>query len=183
VDDTVTYVGALMATGDVIAQTVIDKKSFNAIEWTRVGRFAFIGATLIAPSIRVWYLSLERMTGSAITIKATVSKLALDQVCFAPIFQIPVLTYIGILQGHKLTDIKTKVENEWADIVLTGWKIWPAAQVINFYFVPFLIRPLFAACVALIWNTFLAWKANSDQDTHDIGGYFCSESNRQEGRN
>ena len=57
-DDTVTYVGALMATGDVIAQTVIDKKSFNAIEWTRVGRFAFIGATLIVST----YLMFFRFT-------------------------------------------------------------------------------------------------------------------------
>ena len=56
VDDTITYVGALMATGDVIAQTVIDKKSFNAIEWTRVGRFAFIGATLIVSTYLCTYV-------------------------------------------------------------------------------------------------------------------------------
>ena len=39
--------GALCGLGDLIAQTAIDKKSFDAIEWSRVGRFAFIGATLI----------------------------------------------------------------------------------------------------------------------------------------
>ena len=63
-DDTVTYVGALMATGDVIAQTVIDKKSFNAIEWTRVGRFAFIGATLIVSTYLyvLMYLMFFRFT-------------------------------------------------------------------------------------------------------------------------
>ena len=39
--------GALCGLGDLIAQTAIDKKSFDAVEWSRVGRFAFIGATLI----------------------------------------------------------------------------------------------------------------------------------------
>ena len=33
-----------MGAGDVIAQTLIDKQK---IEWNRVGRFAFIGATLV----------------------------------------------------------------------------------------------------------------------------------------
>ena len=43
----VNLLGALCGLGDLIAQTAIDKKSFDAVEWSRVGRFAFIGATLI----------------------------------------------------------------------------------------------------------------------------------------
>ena len=43
--------GALCGLGDLIAQTAIDKKSFDAIEWSRVGRFAFIGATLIVRNL------------------------------------------------------------------------------------------------------------------------------------
>lgn len=63
------------------------------------------------------------MLGSSITVSATLSKVALDQIGFAPLFQIPVLTYIGLLQGQQLSAIKTKLENEWVDIVVTGWKV------------------------------------------------------------
>ena len=66
---------------------------------------------------------MERITGTSVTVKATLCKLALDQGVFAPMFQFPVLTYIGILQGHNLADIGTKIGNEWWDIVTTGWKV------------------------------------------------------------
>lgn len=75
------------------------------------------------PSIRFWYLALERLLGAGVTVKTTLSKVALDQIGFAPLFQIPVLTYIGLLQGQKLSNIKAKLQQEWGDIVITGWKV------------------------------------------------------------
>ena len=66
---------------------------------------------------------MERITGSSVTVKATFYKLALDQGVFAPLFQFPVLTYIGFLQGHNFADIKTKIRSQWWDIVTTGWKV------------------------------------------------------------
>ena len=41
--------------------------------------------------------------------------------------------------------------------------IFQAAQIVNFYFVPFLLRPLYVNVVALFWNTYLAWRTNLDQ--------------------
>ena len=66
---------------------------------------------------------MERMTGSSVTVKATLYKLALDQGVFAPLFQFPVLTYIGFLQGQNFADIKTKIRSQWWDIVTTGRKV------------------------------------------------------------
>ena len=34
------------------------------------------------------------------------------------------------------------MEATYLDIVLTNWKIWPATQLLNFYFVPFKHRIL-----------------------------------------
>lgn len=110
--------------------------------------------------VRGWYLTMERMLGSSVTLTNTLRKVGLDQLGFAPIFTVGILTYIGKLQGQSLQDIKLKLEKELKDIVITGWTIWPAAQIINFYFVPFLVRPLVVSAVALVWNTYLAWKAN-----------------------
>ena len=66
---------------------------------------------------------MEKLLGSSVTVKATLSKVALDQICFAPLFQVPVLTYIGLMQGQALSNIKVKLQKEWGDIVITGWKV------------------------------------------------------------
>ena len=39
-------------------------------------------------------------------------------------------------------DIKRNLEATYFDIVTTNWKIWPATQLANFYFVPFKHRIL-----------------------------------------
>ena len=167
-----------MSTGDVIAQVWLEKKGWNTFEFSRAARFAFLGCCLVGPVIRTWYVALEKIVGSGVTLKLTAAKVGLDQFLFAPIFTVVLLSGIGALQGQSLQEIRNKLDHELVDIVLTGWKVmhqntlshfdlrscssqvWPATQMINFYFVPFLVRPLVVAVVALFWNTYLAWKAN-----------------------
>nr|ACO15358.1 Mpv17-like protein [Caligus clemensi] len=59
--------------------------------------------------------------------------------------------------------MESKYKHTLKDILLNNspfTQIWPMAQLINFYFVPFLMRPLFVNFVALFWNSYLAWKLN-----------------------
>jgi len=64
-----------------------------------------------------------------------------------------------------IKEIKENLSQNYVDIVLTNWKIWPATQLINFYFVPFQHRILVVNFVALFWNTYLAAKTNSDKNS------------------
>ena len=41
------------------------------------------------------------------------------------------------------------------------YKVWPAVQLVNFYLIPPRHRVMLINFVALFWNTFLAWEANS----------------------
>ena len=40
------------------------------------------------------------------------------------------------IKGLNLGEIKNKLKANYVEILLTNWKIWPAAQLLNFYFVP-----------------------------------------------
>ena len=71
-----------------------------------------------------------------------VTKVAMDQALFAPSFLCVFVTAVSTLQGLGIREIKENLSQNYVDIVLTNWKIWPATQLINFYFVPFQHRIL-----------------------------------------
>lgn len=149
--------GTLMLTGDVIAQKAIEK--CKSVDVTRAGRFFVIGVGLVGPVIRKWYMVLERIVGPGGTSVA-VKKVLFDQLLFSPAFIPCFLVCLGFLQQRQWADIQQTVRRDYVPILVTSYMIWPAAQIINFRFVPLQYRVPFASAVALVWNTYLAWKAN-----------------------
>jgi len=152
----------ILSTGDVIAQKFVEGRT--DIEATRVLRFGTIGCFLIAPVIRGWYLSLERVVTPLRVpnaFAATLAKVSLDQLAFAPIFNVVLISIIGLSQGETVAKIEAKLKREYMDVLITGWKLWPAVQMANFFLVPFNLRPLVVGVVALVWNTYMSWKCNS----------------------
>ncbi len=45
--------------------------------------------------------------------------------------------------------------NYWRTLV-ANWRIWTVPQMVNIFYVPPTYRVLFANCVALVWNIYLA---------------------------
>ena len=136
---------------------MVEKKRSD-FEPVRVGRFFILGTCLVCPCVRSWYLVLERIVKFPGT-KGALAKMVLDQGLFAPAFLSVFVTAASTLQGLTLQvfafeiikitimhlilqDIKRNLEASYLDIVKTNWKIWPATQLINFYFVPFKHRIL-----------------------------------------
>jgi len=52
--------------------------------------------------------------------------------------------------------------------MIVNWKLWPAANFVNFKFVPVQLQVLFANFVALIWNTYLSWATSRDVTVEEI---------------
>ncbi len=112
-----------MSAGDVIAQIWLEKKGWDTFEYSRTARFAFLGCCFVGPMIRTWYVRLERFMGSSVTLLTTIKKVALDQFGFAPIFTVGILGSIGLLQGLDVQGVKEKLDREFVDVMLTGWKV------------------------------------------------------------
>ena len=75
----------------------------------------------------------------------------------------PPMPHTARPQGKPEEIIPNLKQNVWA-AMLVNWKLWPAANFINFKFVPPQLQVLFANFVALIWNFYLSWATSRQVD-------------------
>ncbi|XP_037272506.2 mitochondrial inner membrane protein Mpv17 [Rhipicephalus microplus] len=151
----------VMLSGDLIAQKVLERRT--DIDVPRAARFFVMGVAFVGPALRVWYLALERIIGSGGGRAMVIKKVFLDQAVFTPVFLPSFLVTLGALQQRSWDSIKDTLRADYLPILKANYMLWPAAQLINFSLVPLNYRVPFASCVALVWNTYLAWKANRMQ--------------------
>lgn len=151
-----------MATGDIVAQTVIDNRRLLDLDAGRIARFGAIGVCLVGPSLHVWYGFMERHLG-ATGVKALVKKVCADQLIFAPSFIVVLLSVIGLSQGKSAVQVKEQLTATYPDVLINNYKLWPAVQLLNFYLTPLQYRVVVVQTVAIFWNTYLSWKTNPNQ--------------------
>ncbi|CAH2267166.1 jg2901 [Pararge aegeria aegeria] len=86
--------GALMGAGDIISQTLIEKKSIAAVDFKRTLQFSSIGFFVGGPALRVWYGLLNKHVGASGKTVA-MKKVFVDQFIFAPTFLFFILVAVG----------------------------------------------------------------------------------------
>uniref|UniRef100_A0A8P0TQ36 Mitochondrial inner membrane protein Mpv17 n=1 Tax=Canis lupus familiaris TaxID=9615 RepID=A0A8P0TQ36_CANLF len=150
--------GSLMGLGDIISQQLVEKRGLRGHQTGRTLTMAFLGCGFVGPVVGGWYRVLDRLIPG--TAKAdALKKMLLDQGGLCPMFsrlfpptsrstQWPVSP--GQL-GQAPAD---------PDALLTNYYLWPAVQLANFYLVPLHYRLAVVQCVAVIWNSYLSWKAH-----------------------
>ncbi|XP_063546243.1 protein Mpv17 [Cydia strobilella] len=154
--------GALMGAGDLISQTLIEKKPLKDLDYKRTCQFASIGLFVGGPALRIWYGVLQKYIGKqgkAVALK----KVFIDQAIFAPTFLFMILATVGTMQGKNWDTVQTDMKANYVDVLKTNYLIWPWVQLVNFYYVPLQYQVLIVQAVALFWNTYLSWKTNRQQ--------------------
>lgn len=140
--------------GDVIAQKFLgDEKS--SLDWARVARMASFGFLIHGPTGHYFYSALDRLIVGTSPVKVA-SKVAIDQVLWAPVFTALFFSYLGFAEGKSLDDVIKKIKNDTWIGVKTSWKFWPLAHAVNFGFVPTSQRLLYINTLQVGYNVILS---------------------------
>ncbi len=63
------------------------------------------------------------MSAQVPRVRAAVTKVCMDQLLFAPIFQGTFITSLGVLQGKDRKAINDKLRREYKDVLFANWKV------------------------------------------------------------
>jgi len=151
--------GSLMAAGDVIAQTFIERTSWKEYSPQRTGRFFIFGTCLLGPTLSVWYRTLDKLVTSQRTTSSLI-KMALDQSLMAPVVLTSFLGTMSFWTTYSIDAALNNVTQNLWSVLMANYKLWPAAQVINFYCIPLNQRVLFSSVIALFWNSYLSYRTS-----------------------
>ncbi|XP_077912234.1 mitochondrial inner membrane protein Mpv17 isoform X2 [Halichoerus grypus] len=152
--------GSLMGLGDTISQQLVEKRGLRGHQAGRTLIMVSLGCGFVGPVVGGWYRVLDRLIPGTTKVDA-LKKMLLDQGGFAPCFLGCFLPLVGALNGLSAQDNWAKLRRDYPDALVTNYYLWPAVQLGNFYLVPLHYRLAVVQCVAVIWNSYLSWKAHS----------------------
>lgn len=149
--------GSIMGFGDVIAQTVVEKKSIKDVDGWRTAKYASIGAVIISPVLTRWFSFLEqKIPPEESQLRRGMKKMLLDQTTMSPILNFVVMSSVAILNHHTWSQMKEEIPAQYPHILKMNYLVWPAVQIINFTFLPLAYQVVFLQFVAIFWNCFVS---------------------------
>jgi protein Mpv17 len=86
-------------------------------------------------------------------------KVCLDQLVNSPIGTATFFMWTQAWKGRP-ERVVPELREKLVPTTMVAWRLWPAAQAINFLMVPSHLRILFLNAVAIIWTTILSTISN-----------------------
>ena len=152
-----------MGAGDIVAQHVVEKKTWQQHDIWRTIRLTSAGLFIIGPTFHVWYDMFLSKLFIQRTMKTALKKVVLDQGLFAPAFLVLFYGSLGVLELSPLQKTVGRLKSEFLPNMAVNYSIWPAIQMVNFYFIQ---QPkyniLFVNVASIFWNSFLSWAAHKN---------------------
>ena len=110
-----------------------EKKDYN---FNRTKTFFMMGTLYVAPILHVSYSKILPALVPEVTAVGALKKLALDQLIAAPLIILFFYPAINLVEGKPLSSAITDLKGKYVPTMITNYQIWPAANLVNFMFVP-----------------------------------------------
>ncbi|XP_030822695.1 mpv17-like protein 2 [Camarhynchus parvulus] len=151
--------GGLLAAGDWLHQEWHRRKHPQSqLQLGRTGRMFVVGCSL-GPLMHYWYLWLDwALPARGVRCLRTVlQKVLIDQLVASPTMGAWYFMAIGTLEGQSLQESWDELKEKFWEMYKADWSVWPAAQILNFLFVPPPFRVAYVNVVTLGWDTYLSY--------------------------
>lgn len=86
-----------------------------------------------------------------------------DQTIYAPFIITSFFTFTGVLEGLSRSELGARLEQNLVPAIKGNYMLWPAAQLVNFTFVPTRLAVLYVSGVSVVWNTWLCYMSSKDK--------------------
>ncbi|PNF14816.1 Protein Mpv17 [Cryptotermes secundus] len=149
----------LMGLGDIISQAAFEGRGIKDIDKGRAIRFAGIGLFFTGPVLQLWYMKLAKLKAKSL-YAVTAKKVVADQLVAAPMVLFTIMSSVYLMEGHTVEQTKEKLKNDYCEVLLTNYKVWPLVQFVNFSLVPVNFQVLLVQIVAIFWNTYVSLKSH-----------------------
>jgi protein Mpv17 len=87
-------------------------------------------------------------------------KLTIDQLLVAPTTLAFFMSAAVYGNSFSVKDVKEKLSIDYFPTLQANWMVWPAANFINFKFIPSSYRIVYVASLGVMWNGYLSYVTN-----------------------
>lgn len=156
---------SLSALGDVIEQNYeMAMKKNNSWDPIRTRNMSVSGFT-IGLVCHAWYKYLDKFV-PGYSLRIVIKKVALDQFIASPLcISTFFLTLAALEETSKEQFVQELKDKAWK-LYVAEWMIWPPAQFINFYLLPYRYRILFDNGISLCYDIFTSNVKYNEPSAH-----------------
>ncbi|XP_065223062.1 mpv17-like protein 2 [Planococcus citri] len=143
----------IMATGDAIIQKMTQTEN-EKLQWERTEKMGFVGG-MLGPIQFFIYKNLDKLFPRTDN-KTVFRKIIVDQSLSAPIF-ICAFFFLCNLWEKKPEQSFDEIKDKFIDVYKVDLMIWPAAQYVNFTYVPPQFRVMYVSGITVVYSAFLSY--------------------------
>lgn len=144
---------ALSGVGDIIEQNY-EMVTNKISHWDKVRtRNMSASGFTIGIFCHAWYRYLDKFI-PGYSFRIVIKKVAIDQFIASPICISVFFLTLSTLENNSKAELWREIKEKAWKLYAAEWVIWPPAQFINFYLLPYKYRVLFDNSISLCYDIF-----------------------------